>query len=415
MFAALHASGNPELLLECARYFSPRIEVTRADTVLVEIGGLEHLFGSPEQIAGALVNRVGIPVNVAVSGDADAAMFAALGIAGITVISAGEEARVLARLPLKLLPCSPDAAEALHTWGIRNFGQLAALPPLGIAARLGEEGIHLQRLARGEAGRHIRDLIDPVMFEERLELDHPVELLEPLSFLFSRILNDLVQRLISYGLAANKIELELTLEGAPPHRCSLRLPVPMRDVPAFLKLLHLELSARPPGAPILKICLALRPAPPRTQQDGLFLPRAPEPEKLEITLSRLANLLGVENVGTPEVVDTHRPDSFRMKRFAPLATGVSNAPDGETPVLRRFRPAKLAQVLLARERPVHVTSMYIEGKVISASGPWRTSGDWWVPEPWDHKEWDIALEDQVFYRLYEDCRTSRWFLAGAYD
>ena len=415
MFAALYAIGNSERLLECARYFSPRIEVTSTDTVVINIDGLDHLFGSADRIAQALADRLGIPANIAVSEDADAAIYAARGIPGITVIPHREEGRVLARLPLKLLPCSPDAAEALQTWGIRNFGQLAALPPLGIAARLGDEGVHLQRLAWGDAGRHIRDLIDPVQFEERLELDHPIELLEPLSFLFSRMLNDLTQRLLSHGLAANEIRLELTLEIAPPHRCTLRLPVPMRDHLAFLKLLQLELNARPPGAPILKIHLALHPAPPRFQQDGLFLPQSPEPEKLEITLSRLANLLGAENVGTPEVTDTHRPDSFRMKHFAALVTKAAKIPDREVPVLRRFRPPKHAQVLLAQERPAHVTSMHIEGKVLRCSGPWHTSGDWWLPEPWDHRQWDIALADGVFYQLYEDCRTTRWFLAGAYD
>ncbi len=303
--------------------------------------------------------------------------------------------------------------------GDRHFGQLAALPPLGVAARLGEEGIHLQQLARGEVGRHLHDLIDPATFEELLELDSPVELLEPLSFLFSRILNDLTARLLMYGLSANEILLELTLEMAPPHRCTLRLPVPMRDPLVFLKLLQLELNARPPGAAILKIRLALQPTPPRPQQNGLFLPLAPEPERLEITLSRLSNLLGQENVGTPEVLDTHRPDSYRMNHFAALATALATASDDkpyrETPVLRRFRPPKQAQVRMAENQPVHVSSMYIDAEVVRASGPWHTSGEWWLPEPWDYKEWDIELAGGVFYRLYEDCRTDRWFLAGAYD
>ncbi len=415
MYAALHASGNPELLLECARYFSPRIELTSADTVLLHIAGLENLFGSPRQIAEALANRAGIPLNVAVAADADAAVHAARGISGITVIPPGKEATTLAPLPLNLLPGSADAAEALHTWGIRTFGQLAALPPLGIAARLGEEGVHLQRLSRGEAGRQFRDLMDPVTFEERLELDYRVELLEPLSFLFSRMLNDLTQRLASRALAANEVHLELTLEAAAPHRCMLRLPVPMRDSAAFLKLLQLELSARPPGAPVLKIWLRLNPVPPRTQQHGLYIARAPEPEKLEITLARLSNFLGQENVGTPKLVDTHRPDSFRMTHFAALVTKVTEPPDHETPILRRFRPPKHAQVLVAAGRPAHITCMHLKGKVLDSSGPWQSSGDWWTREPWDHKEWDIALPDGAFYRLYEDCRTTRWFLEGNYD
>jgi len=415
MFAALHASGNPELLLECARYFSPRVERTSPDTVLLQIAGLENLFGSPHQIAEALANRAGIPINVAVAADADAAVHAARGISGITVIPPGKEATVLAPLPLNLLPGSPDAAEALHAWGIRTFGQLAALPPLGIAARLGEEGVHLQRLSRGEAGRQFRDLLDPVTFEEHLELDYPVELLEPLSFLFSRMLTDLAQRLASRALAANELHLELALEAAPPHRCTLRLPVPMRDPAAFLKLLQLELSARPPGAPVLKIGLRLNPVPPRTQQHGLYLARAPEPEKLEITLARLSNFLGAENVGTPKLIDTHRPDSFRITHFAALVTKMAPQPEGETPVLRRFRPPKHAQVLVAAGRPAHIECMHLRGKVLDSSGPWQSSGDWWTREPWDHKEWDIALPDGAFYRLYEDCRTTRWFLEGNYD
>lgn len=415
MFAALHAPGNPELLLECARYFSPRIEKTSADTVLLDIAGLDHLFGSPRQIAEALTNRAGIPLNVAVAADPDAAVYAARGIGGITVISPGKEAALLAPLPLNLLPGSPDVAEALHAWGIRTFGQLAKLPPLGIAARLGEEGVHLQRLARGEAGRQFRDLLDPVTFEENQELDYPVELLEPLSFVFSRMLTDLTQRLASRALAANEIHLELALEAASPHRCTLRLPVPMRDPAAFLKLLQLELNARPPGAPVLKIMLRLNPVPPRTQQHGLYLARAPEPEKLEITLARLSNFLGTENVGTPQLIDTHRPDSFRMTHFAAIVTKIADPPHRETPVLRRFRPPKHAQVLMTRGRPAHINSMVVQGKVLDASGPWQSSGDWWTREPWDHKEWDIALPDGSFYRLYEDCRTTRWFLEGNYD
>ena len=88
----------------------------------------------------------------------------------------------------------------------------------------------------------------------------------------------------------------------------------------LLKLLQLELSARSPGAPVLKLRIELNPVKPRIQQHGLFIARSPEPAKLEITLSRLCNLLGAGNVGTPELLDTHRPDSFRMGVFRPLRT-----------------------------------------------------------------------------------------------
>ncbi len=416
MFACLHAAGNPELLVECARQFSPRVERTNADTVLLDISGLGPLFGEPREIAEALANRVGIPANIAVAADADAAMHAARGIRGITVIAPGQEAKALAELPVNLLPGNPDTAALLDSWGIRTFGQLAALPPLGVAARLGDEGTALQRLARGEAARQLRAEVDPLLFEEELELDYPVELLEPLSFLMARLLHDLCGRLTARGLAANEIRLVLTLENAPPHACRLNLPVPMRDSLAFLKLLQLELEARPPGAAVLKIHLSLGHVPPRTLQHGLFLPLSPTPEKLEITLARLGNLLGVENVGTPELLDTSRPDSFRMNRFAALTETVKEVSPGEEGlVLRRYRPRKYAQVMLREDRPAHVASMRIQGKVLACAGPWRSSGDWWKREPWDQKEWDVALSDGALYRIHEDVRTGRWFVEGNYD
>jgi protein ImuB len=73
----------------------------------------------------------------------------------------------------------------------------------------------------------------------------------------------------------------------------------MNDPRTLLKLLQLELSGRSPGAPVLKLRIELNPVKPRAQQHGLFIARSPEPAKLEITLSRLGNLLGQENVGTP--------------------------------------------------------------------------------------------------------------------
>src|SRR6202011_3680904 len=87
------------------------------------------------------------------------------------------------------------------------------------------------------------------------------------------------------------------------------------DAKIFLKLLQLDLKAHPPGAPILKIYLSAEPARPRAAQGGLFLPPSPEPEKLELTLARIAGIVGENQVGSLELLDTHRPEGFRMRRF----------------------------------------------------------------------------------------------------
>ena len=84
--AAAHAA-----LLDGAQSFSPRVEDTAADTVILDLTGLERLFGATAGIARDLARRVselGLEANVAVAANPDAAMHAARGFPGVTVIPA---------------------------------------------------------------------------------------------------------------------------------------------------------------------------------------------------------------------------------------------------------------------------------------------------------------------------------------
>jgi protein ImuB len=418
MFACLHAPGNLPLAVECARGFSPHIEENPPDTVIFDVRGLESLYGPPERLAHEIERCVGVPASIAIAANPDAAMHAALGIRGVTVVARGREVEVLAPLPVNLLRASPEIAELLHLWGIRTFGEFAVLPPLGVAARLGEEGVHLQRLARGDGYRQLRPLIDPLEFEDEMELEHPVESIEPLSFILARLLNDVCGRLGARSLATNEIRVRLKLENAPEHAALLRLPVPMLDPKAFLKMLQLELSGSPPVAPILKVHLKAEPVKPRRTQHGLFVPSSPEPEKLELTVARLRHLVGDGQVGTPEMADTHRPDTFSLRAFAPAqAVAERECVVAGSPrlCLRRFRPPRYAQVIVVNRQPVRVASPSVNGRVVMAKGPWRTSGEWWRADAWNRDEWDIALESGALYRLFQEVDGGRWFVEGSYD
>ena len=373
--------------------------------------------GPAAQLACEIDRRVGVAANIAIAGNPDAAIHAARGLRGITVIEPGREAEALARLPLNLLGGSAETAELLDLWGIRSFGEFAKLPPLGVAARLGEEGVYLQSLARGDGRRQLRPIEDVLQFEEAMELEYPVELLEPLAFILGRLLNEVCRRLGARSLATNEIRLRLTLENAPEHLTVLRLPVPMLDAAAFLKMLQLELNGKPPGAAVLKAALAAEPVRPRRTQQGLFVAMSLEPEKLELTIARIRHLTGPDKVGTAELVDTHRPDSFRMQAFAPGGVKMPGR-DGSVEArlsLRRFRPPKYAQVIVAQKRPVRISSPAANGTVVMAKGPWRTSGDWWRVSPWKRDEWDVETAAGGLYRLYQEIDSRRWFVEGSYD
>jgi len=459
--AAAHAA-----LLDCAQSFSPCVEDAALDTALVDLAGMESLFGPLLEIAHAMSHRatsLGLEANVAVASNPDSAVLAARGFSGVTVIPLGKEGESLGSLPVEVLFADwiagkkfevkekeagqkKDAGRLLATlerWGIRNLHALAALPEIALSERLGQEGLRLQQLARGSASRTLVPVEALAVFEEAVELEYPLVLLEPLAFLLNRLLDQICARLASRALNTQELRLTLELESFSSfnqqseinnqqfHR-TLRLPLPMLDPKLFLKLLQLDLNAHPPGAPIIKIHLAAEPARPRSAQGGLFLPPSPEPEKLELTLARIAGLVGEARVGSLELLDTYRAEGFRMKRFVP-----GSDPDGAAPetsrqkgsaeeksavaALRMFRPPLRATVTLENGELVRVVcsrKKEVQGNVLWKAGPWRASGDWWEREAWARDEWDIALQNAdgvALCRLVHDLLGGDWFVEGSYD
>jgi hypothetical protein len=99
----------------------------------------------------------------------------------------------------------------------------------------------------------------------------------------------------------------------------------------------------------------------------------------------------------------------------------------------------------------------MRGDVVAASGPWRSSGDWWQEDAWHQDEWDLEIEfparslvvaqlypersrgdaapvprlgkseqpqpnqqtgigpQRGLYRIYYDALRQAWFLRGVYD
>jgi protein ImuB len=247
-----------------------------------------------------------------------------------------------------------------------------------------------------------------------------VELLEPLLFLVARLLNGLSTRLATRALATNELRIGLLLETRGTHERILRLPVPSLDGKAFLKLIQLDLTAHPPPAPVVHVKLEAVPVKPQAAQSGLFVPAAPEPVKLEVTLARIGAMVGGGRVGAVELVDSWRREGFKKQGLGDGGWGTGKGRKQGSPVLgprplvfRFFRPPRPTRVALSSGQPGFVSAQGIRGTVVDLAGPWRTSGDWWTDDPWSRDEWDIALSDGALYRLY--CCPGGWFVEGCYD
>lgn len=441
-----------QALLDCARSFSPRVEDARTDTVLLDLSGLEKLFGSVQKIVRQISRRaaeMGLEVNVGAGPTLEAAMLAAHGFSGVSIVPEGKEAEFLGGIAVNVLfadesdPAEEeDVLETFRRWGVRKCRDLIALPEVELSERLGQRGLELQKKARGMGERTLVPSDSPLVFEEVMELEFPMVLLEPLAFLLSRMLDQLCARLEARALAARELRLELKLENGRTHpylentepnsfQRTIHLPVPLRDATTFLKLLQLDLKSHPPGAPVVKVRLRMEPAKPRPGQNGLFMPSSPEPEKLELTLARISGVVGEGRAGSPELLDTHRREAFEMRHFTPSLANLAEwrEPANLVTALRIFRPAVMVAIVHANGRPTHISSQerarfyerdsrQIDGQVLWAAGPWRSSGDWWEEDAWVRDEWDIAVQQQggiALYRLVHDLVGGEWMVEGSYD
>jgi protein ImuB len=403
VYACMHGEDSAALL-SLARDFSPRVMRVGDRDVLLDVSGLGRLIGEPSAIAAEIeraVREAGLRASIAIAPTQTGARLMAGATASAANVVVSDIAAALAPLPvaslqpLEVLPPGMNVRdrvrpyEIFESWGIRTLGDLAALPAAELSSRLGRRGTALQRLARGLDARPFVPDTDTPRYVERLELEWPIDGLEPLSFVLARLLDPLSAAFERADRGAAAVHLDLRLTDRSRHARVLQLPAPMRDARVLRTLLLLDLESHPPSAAIDIVAIELDPVPARITQFSLLERALPSPETLSTLTARLSALVGESRVGAPALVDTHRPGAFEMRRFAPEAvpsardSGDSGMPDptaAPTGVMRRQRVPPAIRVNVERGRPLFLSASrrgMPSGAVTQAAGPWRTSGGWW--------------------------------------
>lgn len=333
-----------------------------------------------------------------------------------TVLLVTNPSSFLAPLPLSAADPPPELAAVFDSWGLRTLGDLTALPRDEIVRRFGAEGLAFYQRASGGSPRPLHLLTPAQTFTAAMELENEIETLEPLLFLLRRFLDRLTLELRASQHVAAELHLTLKLEDDTQHTRDFRLPEPTADVDILFRTLYTHLESLHTDASICALELRLNPARPLVRQQGLFDTGLRDPHGFAETLARISVLVGPDRIGTPQLQDTHRPDSAKL---TPPLSGIPPAADSplHPPLglpLRRFRPPLPARVEFTDGCPTYLWTDNISGEITFRSSAFPSSGEWWQRDrAWSRTEWDIALAPGGLYRLLLTADT--YFLEGEYD
>jgi len=243
-----------ERMLDALDDLSPRVEAVDTGVVLVDVTGLEPMWGPERRIAAraVMLTRTVAPLIVR-CGVGDNRWLATLAarLARFERSDAPAAFHVLPRealcdLPLTLLPADTATRQRFTLFGLTRMGQLADLPRSAVGAQFGQVGERLQALARGHDSRPIVPRRRPERVEVSMTFETPLDGIGAGSLTLRRMAAELCDRLRERHLAPGRAILSITLEDAPALRVAQPFPQPALEPDWIARLLlsRVEAAAR---------------------------------------------------------------------------------------------------------------------------------------------------------------------------
>ncbi len=153
--------------------FSPRVEGLSLDEAFLDLTGTRRLLGAPGEVAERLRLRVRDETRLAVSvGIGPVKMVAKIASArakpdGMLEVCRDEVRAFLAPLPVRAVwGVGPVGAERLRAAGFERLGELAVCDSELLRRSVGQWGVEIARLARGEDVREVEAYREPRSYSE---------------------------------------------------------------------------------------------------------------------------------------------------------------------------------------------------------------------------------------------------------
>ncbi|HEX5725306.1 MAG TPA: hypothetical protein VFX98_07555, partial [Longimicrobiaceae bacterium] len=360
------------------------------------------------------------------------------------VVPPGGDARYLRHRALGVLPMPADVRESLALLGMERCGALAELSAADVELRFGSAGLRAWRLANGVDPRWPFRPPTPGVAAAELELDPPVETLEPLRFVLPGLVEAVTGQLAGRQRVPARLKLVLRLDGADDEEREVRPARPTAEPRVLADLCRRAVEDAPPPAPLAGVLLeAVEEAAARADQLDLFQAPAPDPGALHAALLPVFARWGDGALSAAVRHGAHLPaehaawvprGSAGIAAFA--GAGAPPAGEEEGPAaaqlplcLRRLpepRPVRVRED--AERRPVDLDLQVALRAGFGggggsfppglwktrAEGPERISGGWWSLGA-AREYWRVESADGWLGLVYRDAASGGWYLEGWYD
>lgn len=376
-----------QALRRWADRFSPVVEISEPDGLVLDITGVAHLFEGEAALCRALIASLDGLKFTACLGIAQTplaaravARFAKPDVSTPWHIVPSDEAReTLSGLPVEALEL--DCVPALLQLGFLTIGEVMARPAQELSRRF---GLALpDRLSRlfGTRTDPLRPNPMNRPFATRMSLPEPIGLMDDIVAVLRRLIEPLVARMERDGFGARVFRLSLTEPDKTHHSGTVGFSRPCRDTKIILRQFQPELDGLSLSFGVETLRLeALSVQPLHARQIHLGHDGVAE-DAMSQLVTVLGNRLGFDRITRPAPSHSHRPEKECVR--LEVADQHRN-PDWPKP--KTHRPLRLicpehVHVLEAGRPPKRFQWRGHIFHMKTMSGPERIAPEWWSDDP----------------------------------
>jgi len=255
-----HYQRRFEEVLDFLEGFSPEVQAGDPDTAYLSLSGLSiDLQAFAEELIASLHRRTGFMASMGVAGGKFPARVAAEtmrpGLAKL--IPPGQEASILAPLPVNHLPAGEAMLWRLGLLGLATMGDIARLPLGAFQAQFGPEGKRCWELSQGIDSEPLAPRVREETVIRRLQLPAPAVALEAILAGVERLVYAAYGDSGRKGRWVRKAVVRAALDGSG----TWELPVPFREALADPRdawfAVKSAIVRRPPQRPVEELELEL--------------------------------------------------------------------------------------------------------------------------------------------------------------